>query len=134
MRSYVVNRCPHCRHSRLRLIASPTSESRESTTFRSWWPQYGHLMSPAPLHPVAKERGNVDVALVRRELRPLALERPALGVVPDLGRALRAEACGDDCDLDLALHGVVADDAEDDVGGGVGRRTHDLGRLLDLLQ
>jgi len=37
----VVKRCPHCRHSRRRRIASPTSESRESTTFRSWCPQYG---------------------------------------------------------------------------------------------
>ena len=36
IRSYVVKRCPHCRHSRLRRIASPISESRESTTFRSW--------------------------------------------------------------------------------------------------
>jgi len=31
---YVVNRCPHCRHSRLRRIASPTSESRESTNLQ----------------------------------------------------------------------------------------------------
>src|SRR6266700_2276470 len=118
MRSYVVKRCPHCRHSRLRRIASPTSESRESTTFKSWWPQYGHLMASRIyegfLHPVAQEGRNVDVAeVLGPELGPLEGVPADLLLGLDLG--LAAKPGGDDRDLDLALHGVVPDDAEDDV-------------------
>src|ERR1700704_51720 len=137
MRSYVVKRCPHCRHSRLRRIASRTSESRESTTFRSWWPQYGQRMGyELFLNSVAEKRRDIDITQVfGAELRALlGRDRPALDLLLGLGLGLAAETGGDDGDLDLALHGVVADDAEDDVGARVGRRADDLGRLLDLLQ
>src|SRR6202521_6111338 len=85
------------------------------------------------LHSVAEKRRYVDVAeLFRAELWPIdrTTHRLLLGFV----LSLAAEACGDDRDLDLALHGVVADDAEDDVGAGVGGRAHDFRRLLHLLQ
>src|SRR6202521_2021217 len=85
------------------------------------------------LHSVAEKRRDVDVAeLFRAELGPLdgTTHRLLLGL--DLGFA--AEAGGDDCDFDLTLHRLVAHDAEDDVGAGVRGRTHDLGRLLNLLQ
>src|SRR6267378_804469 len=137
MRSYVVKRCPHCRHSRLRRIASPTSESRESTTFRSWWPQYGQRMGyELFLNSVAEKRRDIDIAQVfGAELRALVgRDRPALDLLLGLGLGLAAETGGDHGDLDLALHGVVADDAEDDVGARVGCRADDLGRLLNLLQ
>ena len=48
MRSYVVNRLLQCRHSRRRRIASPVSESRESTTLESAVPQNGHLIARHP--------------------------------------------------------------------------------------
>src|SRR5207245_9159066 len=135
IRSYVVKRCPHCRHSRLRRIASPTSESRESTTFRSWWPQYGQRMVyEVFLDSVAEKRGDIDVAQVfGAELRALVgRDRPALDLLLGLGLGLAAKTGGDDGDLDLALHGVVAGDAADAVCARVGRGAHALGRLQPL--
>src|SRR6266851_437018 len=73
------------------------------------------------------------VEVLGAELRPFEA-RPAADLLLGLGLGLAAEPGGDDRDLDLALHGVVTDDAEDDVGAGVSRRAHDLGRLLHLLQ
>ena len=40
-RSKVVNRPPHCGHSRLRRIAAPSSDGRESFTWLSACPQKG---------------------------------------------------------------------------------------------
>src|SRR5207237_5498228 len=85
------------------------------------------------LHPVAQERGDVDVAeLFATELGPL--DRTTARFLPRFLLRLATEAGGDDGDLDLPAHRVVTDDAEDDVGARVGRRANDLGRLLDLLQ
>src|ERR1700737_2996679 len=88
------------------------------------------------LNSVPEKRRDVDVAQVfGAELRPLeGRDRPALDLLLGLGLGLAAETGGDYGDLDFALHGVVANDAEDDVGARVGRRADDLGRLLDLLQ
>src|SRR5260370_35471880 len=85
------------------------------------------------LHSVAEKRRDVDVAeIFRAELGPL--DRTTHRLLLGFGLGLAAEAGGDDCDFDLTLHGLVADDAEDDVGAGIGRRAYDLGRFLDLLQ
>src|SRR2546428_10419502 len=88
------------------------------------------------LNSVAEKRRDIDVAeVLGAELRALERrDRPALDLLLGLGLGLAAKAGGDDGDLDLALHGVVADDAENDVGARVGRGAHDLGRLLHLLQ
>src|SRR6266571_7322902 len=81
------------------------------------------------LHSVAKESRDVDVAQVLgAELGPL--ERPPDHLLLGLALGLAAEAGGNDGDLDLALHGVVAHDTEDDVGARVGGRANDLGGLL----
>lgn len=45
MRSYVVNRRVHRRHSRLRRIESPSLLSRESTTLSAVWPQNGQSIA-----------------------------------------------------------------------------------------
>src|SRR6266849_5938232 len=45
MRSYVVKRLPHFRHSRRRRIESASLLSRESTTLSFSKPQKGHFMS-----------------------------------------------------------------------------------------
>src|ERR1051325_2156903 len=45
MRSYEVKRRSHFRHSRRRLIESPSRDSRESTTLSSINPQNGHFMT-----------------------------------------------------------------------------------------
>ncbi len=45
MRSYVVNRLPHFRHSRRRRMDSASLLSRESTTLSSANPQKGHFMA-----------------------------------------------------------------------------------------
>src|SRR5579864_2521059 len=85
------------------------------------------------LHPVAQEGWDVDIAeLFRAELGPLdrTTHRLLLGFL--LG--LASETGRDDRDLDLALHRLVAHDAEDDVGAGVGRGANYLGRLLHFLQ
>src|SRR6266853_537683 len=85
------------------------------------------------LHSVAEKRRDIDVAeLFRAKLGPL--DRTTHRLLLGFGLGLAAKAGGDDCDLDLTLHRLVADDTEDDVGAGVGRRAHDLGRFLDLLQ
>src|SRR5205807_4054824 len=47
MRSYVVKRLPHFRHSRRRRIESASLLSRESTTLSSKNPQKGHFMALA---------------------------------------------------------------------------------------
>src|SRR3989442_15647733 len=88
------------------------------------------------LNSVAEKRRDIDVAeVLGPELRPFeGRDRPALDLLLGLGLGLAAKAGGDDGDLDLALHGVVADHAENDVGARVGRGAHDLGRLLHLLQ
>src|ERR1700716_2861270 len=88
------------------------------------------------LNSVAEKRRYTDVAAgFGAELRALVgRDRPALDLLLGLGLGLAAETGGDHGDLDLALHGVVSDDAEDDVGARVGRRADDFGRLLDLLQ
>src|SRR5437588_11070009 len=44
MRSYEVKRRSHFRHSRRRRIASPSLDSRESTTLSSIKPQNGHFI------------------------------------------------------------------------------------------
>src|SRR5437764_1887840 len=103
-----------------------------------------HAWERTPLLAVAQEGGDVEVLLVSAELRPLGADLHAqpLGETRHrLGdrRAVDAprpgaEAGRDHGDLDFALHAVVVDDAEDDVGVGVGRRLHDLGRLLALVE
>jgi hypothetical protein len=45
MRSYVVNRLLHLKHSRLRRIDSASLLSRESTTLSFANPQKGHFMA-----------------------------------------------------------------------------------------
>src|SRR6185436_8888892 len=49
MRSYEVKRRSHFRHSRRRRMASPSRDSRESTTLSSTNPQNGHFISFDPL-------------------------------------------------------------------------------------
>src|ERR687891_239803 len=48
MRSYEVNLRSHRRHSLLRRIASPSRDSRESTTLSSRYPQNGHFILVRP--------------------------------------------------------------------------------------
>src|SRR5437588_12950183 len=48
IRSYEVKRRSHFRHSRRRRIASPSRDSRESTTLSSRKPQNGHFIGLAP--------------------------------------------------------------------------------------
>src|ERR1700694_4317521 len=93
------------------------------------------------LRAVPQERRDVDVLFVGAELGLglvlvlLAGEEGLDALLGLLGLAgLVAEAGGDDGDLHLALHLLVADDSEDDVGAGVGRSLHDLGGLLDLVE
>src|SRR5437763_243315 len=49
MRSYDVKRRSHFKHSRRRRIASPSRDSRESTTLSSRKPQKGHFIRSDPL-------------------------------------------------------------------------------------
>src|SRR5438105_3963082 len=48
MRSYDVKRRSHFRHSRRRRMASPSRDSRESTTLSSRKPQKGHFITLYP--------------------------------------------------------------------------------------
>src|SRR6266404_7405470 len=48
IRSYEVKRRSHFKHSRLRRIASPSRDSRESTTLSSRKPQKGHFITFYP--------------------------------------------------------------------------------------
>src|SRR5260370_657543 len=81
---------------------------------------------------IARRRSGEMARFSLAFLRPL--DRTTHRILLGFGLGLAAEAGGDDCDFDLTLHGLVADDAEDDVGAGIGRRAYDLGRFLDLLQ
>src|SRR5487761_179697 len=74
MRSYVVNRLPHFKHSRRRRIKSPARPSRESTTLSSRCEQNGHFT----VEPRASALPHRKLTHVRRALR-LRLPRAPAG-------------------------------------------------------
>src|SRR6185295_5616269 len=84
MRSYVVKRLPHFRHSRRRRMESASLLSRESTTLSFSKPQKGHFMSDGEVVACIVTGG------VRRDRRRQRPRRP--GAQARLPKELRGEA------------------------------------------
>src|SRR5580704_2141898 len=66
MRSYVVKRLPHFRHSRRRRMESASLLSRESTTLSFANPQKGHFMALGTVNPDCSRDGNASGRRRRR--------------------------------------------------------------------
>jgi len=94
----------------------PTSESRESTTFRSCDPIGQRIVYE---YSYIRLRRNAGMLTVAQVLGAKLGRRRSSGSGSPAGLLWScAEPGGDDRDLDLALHGVVAPRREDDVGAG----------------
>src|SRR5580692_5267416 len=66
MRSYVVKRLPHFRHSRRRRMESASLLSRESTTLSFANPQKGHFMALGTVNTDCSRDGNASGRRRRR--------------------------------------------------------------------
>src|SRR5262249_5543606 len=90
IRSYVVKRRSHFRHSRRRRIVSPVRPSRESITLSSVCPQNGHFIRSLRDRPGARRAPPLPPALLFRVPPSLAIARTK---IPHESRAVSPQSC-----------------------------------------